>query len=319
MKMNNPWEKLYPDDARRVDTGGKYDFFWIMIEPNMPGLMLKLPALPTKIPRLPKLKSLLITFRSVAGGAALVVGLKENSQLELFETLCRDVVTAGEAADDREDALSRSIMRTMRWHHLLRGGRPQGLSVEEQRGLIGELEFLRKLILGLGPETAIESWVGPMGASKDFELIGSCIEVKARRAASKPFVSISSADQLADVEGHRLFLRVSSVSSAILPEGNDLHDHVRMTAELLEGYSEAYYAWEEALYATGYDPINEYDNRRWLLEQAINFEIVEGFPRIKPPLLNGIEGLRYSVSLEACAPFELQKDLIENIRDGFVQ
>ena len=318
MKMNNPWDKLNSDDARRVDTQGKYDFFWIMIEPKMPGLMLKLPTLPSKTPRLPKLKNLIISFRSIAGGAALVLGLKEHSQLELFETLCRDVVAAGEAAEDREDALSRSIMRTMRWHHLLRGGRTQGLSVEEQRGLIGELEFLRKLILGLGPETAVESWLGPTGASKDFELIGSCIEVKARRAASKPFVFISSADQLADVDGHRLFLRVSSVSSAILPEGQDLHDHVRMTAELLEGNSEAYYAWEEALYATGYDPLNKYDDRRWLLEPAINFEIVEGFPRIIPPLLNGVEGLRYSVSLEACASFEFHEDLIENIKVGLV-
>jgi hypothetical protein len=318
MKMNNPWDQLNSDDARRVDTQGKYDFFWIMIEPKMPGLMLKLSNLPSKTPRLPKLKNLVISFRSIAGGAALVLGLKEHSQLELFETLCRDVVAAGEAAEDREDALSRSIMRTMRWHHLLRGGRTQGLSVEEQRGLIGELEFLRKLILGLGPETAVESWVGPTGASKDFELIGSCIEVKARRAASKPFVFISSADQLADVDGHRLFLRVSSVSSAILPEGQDLHDHVRMTAELLEGNSEAHYAWEEALYATGYDLLNKYDDRRWLLEPAINFEIVEGFPRIIPPLLNGVEGLRYSVSLEACAPFEFHEDLIENIKVGLV-
>ena len=40
--------------------------------------------------------------------------------------------------------------------------------------------------------TAIEAWTGPTGASKDFELIGTCVEVKTQRVAAKPFVAISS-------------------------------------------------------------------------------------------------------------------------------
>lgn len=316
---HDPWVKLDPDDARRVNLGGHHDFFWVVLEAGMPGLMLKLPSLPQPVPRLPKLKNLVVSFRPVAGGSAFVIGLKERSQAEIFETLCRDVVAAGEAGEDRDDALSRAIRRTRRWHHLLRGGRPGGLSVEEQRGLVGELAFLRELVKGLGPETAIEAWIGPMGSAKDFELIGSCIEVKARRIAAKPFVTISSADQLADVEGSRLFLRVANVASAILPEGHDLHDHVRMSAELFEEAGDAYDAWEDALFSTGYDPANEYDGRRWQLGSTTNYEIVEGFPRIASPLPAGIEGVRYALSLDACASFECEADLVESIREGLAR
>ena len=319
MKPHDPWEKLDPNDARRVDVGGRYDFFWVVLEAGMPGLMLKLPSLPQPVPRPPKLKNLVVSFRPVEGGSAFVIGLKERSQAEIFETLCRDVVAAGEAGEHRDEALSRAIQRTRRWHHLLRGGRPDGLSIEEQRGLVGELAFLRELVKGLGPETAIEAWTGPMGSAKDFELIGSCIEVKARRVAAKPFVAISSADQLADVEGCRLFLRVENVASAVLPEGQDLHDHVRMSAELFEESGDAHYTWEDALYSTGYDPANEYDGRRWQLGATTSFEIVDGFPRIASPIPTGIEGVRYSLSLEACAPFEFEADLVAIIREGFAR
>ena len=106
---------------------------------------------------------------------------------------------------NREAALSMTLQRTKRWHYLLQGGKTGGLTVEEQRGLVGELAFLRDLVTELGPRTAIEAWTGPSGSAKDFELINSCIEVKGHRAAANPSISISSENQLADVEGARVF------------------------------------------------------------------------------------------------------------------
>lgn len=316
MTPRDPWEQLGPNEAKRVEAGGRFDFFWVVLEAGMPGMMLKLPSLPQPLPRLPKLKNLVASFRPVSGGSAFVLGLKERSQVEIFDTLCRDVVEAGEAGEDRDEALSRALQRTRRWHHLLRGGRPRGLSIEEQRGLVGELAFLRELVSAFGPETAIEAWTGPTGSAKDFELIGTCVELKSRRVAAKPFVAISSEDQLADVEGSRLCLRVANVASAVLPEGQSLHDHVRMTSYLFEEDGSAFDAWEEAIYSTGYDSENDYDERRWLLGAGMDFEVVEGFPRISSPLAPGVDSVRYSISLDACEPFKLEGDLIEVIRSG---
>ena len=316
LKPLDPWDRLDPDDAKRVDVAGRFDFFWVVLEAGMPGLMLRLPGLPQPLPRLPKLKNLVATFRPVSGGSAYVLGLKEKSQVEIFETLCRDVVEAGEAGADRDEALSRALQRTRRWYHLLRGGKTNGLSVEEQRGLVGELTFLRELVSALGTDTAIEAWTGPTGSAKDFELLGSCVEVKARRVAAKPFVAISSEDQLADVEGSRLCLRVVNVASAVLPEGQSLHDHVRITAEMFEENGTAFEAWEEALYSTGYDPENDYDDRRWLIGSTNDYEVTEGFPRISAPLAPGVENVRYAISLDACEPFKLDGDLLDVIRVG---
>lgn len=316
LKPRDPWERLDPDEAKRVDVEGRFDFFWVVLDAGMPGLMLKLPGLPQPLPRLPKLKNLVASFRPVLGGSAFVLGLRERSQVEIFETLCRDVVEAGEAGADRDEALARALQRTRRWYHLLRGSKSRGLSAEEQRGLVGELAFLRELVSAFGPDTAIEAWTGPTGSAKDFELIGSCVEVKARRVAAKPFVAISSEDQLADVEGSRLYLRVVNVASAVLPEGQSLHDHVRMTAEMFEVDGTAFEAWEETLYSTGYDPENDYDGRRWLLGAATDYEVKEGFPRISVPLAPGVENVRYAIALDVCGPFKLEGNLIDVIRKG---
>jgi len=316
LNRHDPWTQLNPDDARRVNSEGQFDFFWVVLEGGLPGLMLKLPFPPEPAPKLPKLKNLVASFRPAAEGWAFVLGSREISQTEIFETLCRDVVRAGEAAENRDDALARAIQRTRRWHHLLRGGRVGGLSVEEQRGLVGELAFLRELVTSLGSSTSIEAWTDPTGSAKDFELIGACIEIKTLRSAAKPHVTISSEDQLTDVEDSRVFLRVTNVASAVLPEGQSLHDHVRMTAKLFETADDAFDAWEEAIYSTGYDPQNDYGERRWQLGSSTVYEVIEGFPRISTPLPAGVERVRYSLALDACTPFTLDGNLIEIIREG---
>ena len=42
---------------------------------------------------------------------------------------------------------------------------------------------------------ALESWQGPLGGSKDFDLKKTQIEIKAKRTISKPKIKISSEDQ----------------------------------------------------------------------------------------------------------------------------
>lgn len=312
---NSPWKELDPGNAIRVNNNGQFDFFWVTVEEKMPALMLRLPIEPISKPKLPELKNLIASFRIISGRWAFVLALKENSQAELFETLCRDVVESGEKASNLDEALSKAIQRTKRWHHLLRSGRSEGLSIEEQRGLIGELALLRELASSFGSEMAVEAWKGPTGAPKDFELIGCCIEVKTRRTAATPSISISSADQLADCDGGRLFLSVTNVESAIISEGMTLHDYVALTEELFQEDCSTYMKWEDAIYSTGYDPLNKYDDRRWLIRSTTYYEVFEGFPRINCPLPQGLQNVRYSISLDACEPFKINDNTVNYLRE----
>ena len=316
MASDNPWQGLSSGgiDARRVAPSGRQDFFWVVSENSQPGLLLRLADDTDEVRPLPRMRNLDLGYREIAGKRSLVLFLRDAEQKELFASLCHDIVRAGEAATDNGDALRRAIRRTMRWHHLLRGGRPGQLSLEEQRGLMGELRFLGHLIDLIGPRAAIDAWKGPSGSSKDFELEGCLVEVKARRGASKPHVQISSEDQLADVPDCRLFLLVSPVDAVVKPHGQTLTDHVRELERLFSvAEPAAYELWEEAIAESGFDFEDDYSDRRWVTGKSQFHEVLDGFPRLMPPVPVGVSGIRYSIGLEACAPYAVEASVVDQL------
>lgn len=313
-KEQDPWQALSPGavDARRVDPEGQHDFFWVISSKGEPGLLLRIaPGLSEPKP-LPKLRNLDLKFQDVGGNRALVLLLKDAEQRELFCSLCLDIVRAAKTAANNDGALSSTVRRALRWHHLLRGGRSDLLSLEEQRGLLGELQFLRRLMDLIGSYAAIESWKGPSGSSKDFEIDGCLVEVKARRGAAKPFVQISSEDQLSDVEDCSLYLIVSAVDAAIKPDGKTLTDHVLDIEKLYAAAEpEAYRLWEVALAETGFDLDDDYSDRRWTLGKSNEFEVMGEFPRITVPLMPGVSGVKYRIALDACTPFQTEPGALD--------
>ena len=298
------WNGLTFDEARRVDKRGRHDFFWAVVENDNVALALALPEGTERIMPLPRIKSLDIGYRRLGARDALIVALRDPEQVDLFANLCLDIVSAGEQGDTVDEALDRAVRRTLRWHHLLRGGSSDRLSIEEQRGLIGELQFLQLLCAQTGAEAAIEAWRGPEDGAKDFELHGMCVEVKARRGAARPQVQISSEDQLADVAGADVFLLVHDVDAAVKPEGMTLTDHVQVVEDIYRcATMSAYGTWERLLAATGFEWEHDYSDRRWTVGKRSVFRVEAGFPRIPAPVPMGVLNVRYSVALDACAGF----------------
>lgn len=309
MSESGPWSGLAFDEARRVDKRGRHDFFWAVVENDNVALALALPEGTERILPLPRIRSLDIGYRKLGARDALIVGLRDPEQTDLFANLCLDIVSAGELGGTPDEALDRAVRRTLRWHHLLRGGSSDRLSVEEQRGLIGELQFLQLLCAQIGAEAAIEAWRGPEDGAKDFELHGMCVEVKARRGAARPHVQISSEDQLADVAGAEVFLLVHDVDAAVKPEGMTLTDHVQVVEDIYRYASmSAYGTWERLLASTGFNWEHDYSDRRWTVGKRSTFRVDEGFPRISAPVATGVLNVRYSVALDACAGFLIEDE-----------
>lgn len=216
----DPWAGLAPGglDSRRVDSAGRWNFFWSVTIDSFPALVLRVATLPSGRPDLPRLRSLDLRFQGPST-PALVLILRDRAQTAIFETLCRDIIAAAQDASDEEAAVSRFIARTARWHHLLRGG-GAGMSEERQKGLIAEMKLLMALSRVAGSTAALTAWGGPFGAQKDFDDGRLCIEVKSIRSAAKPKVRIASEHQLADVAERDLLLAVLPVDRAAPPGGN---------------------------------------------------------------------------------------------------
>lgn len=309
-----PWMGLEAGkvDTRRVDAKGRWNFFWAVMPRADVALVLQLTALPTPVPDLPKLKNLEIRFQTLPGGPILYIRLKDNAQRELFETLCRDVVVAAELAVTEAEALERAVGRTFRWHYLLRGGKSEILSEEAQKGLIGEIEILKRLVAGLGAKTALMAWTGPSGAPKDFELKADCIEVKARRGASQPFVKISSEHQLADVIDRRLWLAVLAVDRVQSPHGKTLTEIVNdVTGQLEQTEPSAIMDWDLHLADVGYDALHDYSAGRWIVSDPNFYAVTDDFPRIGSPVPLGLSSVTYALALSACEVYRTDWALVE--------
>jgi hypothetical protein len=308
---NSPWDGLEINQARRVNSQGKHDFFWVRMPDRSPALLLRLADDVSEIRPLPKLKHVGVIYRHVDGQNCYCLTLGEGSHLDIFETLCRDVVEAAEQAPDNQSALARALRRTLRWHHLLRGGSARGMSLEEQRGLVGELAFLRELCELLDPYTAVAAWqgTGQEGGAKDFEMNGVFFEIKSRRSAAHPKVRISSEAQLMGIEGARFFLRVQDVDTTIADEGDNLQAHVEKTGRFFDGDLAALDVWEQRLASTGYSPEHVEEERRWQLGAGSTFEVLEGFPRLVPPLPQGVDNVEYTIRLDACLDFKREQPL----------
>ena len=312
---DTPWSGLEAGkvDTRRVAASARWNWFWAVMPRVDVALVLQLSDLPKPAPDLPKLRNLEIRFQTLPGGPILYIRLNDSAQLELFETLCRDVMAAGELAQTEAEALERAIGRTFRWHYLLRGGKLGVLSEEAQKGLIGEIDVLKLLIATLGAKPALTAWTGPSGAPKDFELKADCIEVKARRGASQPFVKITSEHQLADVPERRLWLGVLAVDKVQPPHGRTLTEYVDEVTDLLErAEPSAIMDWDLHLADAGYDILHDYSAWRWIVSSPEFHAVAEGFPRIAAPVPLGVTGVTYALALSACAPFRTDWDVVRS-------
>lgn len=315
MLNDTPWSGLEAGrvDTRRVSAAARWNWFWAVMPQADAALVLQLETLPQPAPDLPKLRSIEVHFQTLPGGPILYIRLKDASQLELFETLCRDVMAASELASSEAEALERAIRRTFRWHYLLRGGRPDALSEEAQKGLIGEIEVLKLLTNSLGAKAALAAWMGPSGAPKDFEFKAGCIEVKARREASRPFVNIANEHQLADVPGRHLWLGVLSVDRVQLPHGRTLADYITEVTELLERTEpSARMDWDLHLADAGFDALHDYSSWRWIVSPPEFHRVAEDFPRITAPVPLGVSDVNYTLALSACAPFRTDWDTVRS-------
>jgi hypothetical protein len=307
MSNDAPWSGLEVGkiDTRRVDASAHWNWFWAVMPRADVALLLKLSELPAPLPELPKLRNLEIRFQTLPGGPILYIRLKDGAQLDLFEALCRDVIAAGELAETEAEALERAIGRTFRWHYLLRGGQIEVLSEEAQKGLVGEIEVLKLLIDALGAKPALTAWTGPSGAPKDFELKADCIEVKARRGASQPFVKISSEHQLTDVPHRRLWLGIIAVDKVQAPHGLTLTEHVDEVTRLLERTApSAIMDWDLHLADAGFDVLHDYSAWRWIVSNPEFHAVTKGFPRIATPVPLGVGNVNYALAISACTPFQ---------------
>jgi len=329
---DDPWSDLEPPtasdviNARRVDGKLRWGFFWAKGIDRRCLLILQHDPVSASRSPLPKIRGIEVSSSDPDDGGQRMLSLKliEAQHRDIFVKLCRDIVNAASSAESEHEAVETFLARTWRWHHLLRGGGDQRLSGEEQKGLIGEMLVLHGLLTPeIGIRDSVQAWRGPTGAPKDFEIGRICVEVKARRGAARPFVAISSEDQL-DVEGSdALFLYVVEldVAPANVETAFTVTDVARHVREVIGADQPTADLFEQLLAASGFLWDDDYSDFRWMAGPHRLLRVNYGFPCItRAKAGSGVSRVRYEIALPECEAFRVDdadlKSMIRGLNDG---
>lgn len=312
----DPWEKLTPPgaasaiNARRVNAKNPWGFFWARDIEGKCLLVLQHAPASAATGHLPRLKDIEIIDAKDpdAGTPMLVFRLLRMEHRDIFHTLCLDIVTCAENAESEKEAMDVALARTWRWHHLLRGGGEGRLSAEEQKGLIGELLALERLLLThMSPHDAVTVWRGPLNAPKDFDIGNICIEAKSRRGAASPCVTISSEHQLDSGGIEALFLYVVDLNQAPIntPASFNLPQTAQRIREKIEAKDiMASGLFESRLAAAGFRWEDDYSDFLWIEGESRVYRVSDGFPCLTAKLIApGVSRVTYSISLIQCEPY----------------
>ena len=228
------------------------------------------------------------------GGFNLSLSLLSENETAVFIEMCRDLLSFAEGAQDESEALKNFWQRYKHWQNLFTVAKDDLLSDERQRGLIGELLFLREQIMNGRPlKEAVAGWLGPLKEHQDFSYGETWFEIKTVTEQAEK-VRIPSLEQLSlKTPGELIVYRLAKTS-----DGFTLNSLVKNLSDLLEKNPSSAQRFEVLLFQTGYVEREEYDEQSYRLAENMRFVVDEKFPRLTKDILpSAIVEASYTLNL----------------------
>ncbi|MGH4125491.1 MAG: PD-(D/E)XK motif protein [Clostridium sp.] len=207
--------------------------------------------------------------------------LMDENFSDQFYRLCYDLIDSSRGCDKNEESYRYVLNLFLKWKRMMRASGNTKLSIEEIKGLIGELMILyRELNLGRDSEELINSWQGPEGYYQDFIFSDTWYEIKAITKRSEK-ISISSVEQLdVNIEGILYTITLDKVDS-VTNNTIDLNSIINMIKEKLKDYLTQLDKFIVRLDLMGYSYSKEYDEYIFEIGKIKSYSVDDNFPRLR--------------------------------------
>lgn len=267
------------DSFQRVDPGHLLDLYCGYDQMRRYTLLLISSVEPKSLIS-SKVIDVTVGRRATDGRWALSFSLVDNSFKDLFLQFCDDMIVASQALKDPANGAEFLCVRYIGWQEMLSASRGDLLSKSEIKGLIGEMIFLRDVLIPqYGREMSLQAWMGPKMADQDFVFPDTWYEVKATTSDAEQ-VRISSIEQLdCAVEGTLAVLSLDQTSAV---------DEQRVTANSLfwelmgdMGVDALKAAFSNLLLKMGFYPRPEYEEYVYRLNGIRQYRVDRDFPCLR--------------------------------------
>lgn len=232
---------------------------------------------------------------------------------DVFDTLVADVLSAVINETDIKVILKNYSNRLIKWQSLFERFKQQGLTLEEQRGLFGELFFLRKFLQTNSDfQNIVASWIGAEKQIRDFQFGRWSVEVKTTHGNNHQKIHISSERQLDTRNLDYLF--VNHISLDVRQQsGETLNQLVDAVTEILTRDFTALNQFRNKLTEAGFFDHHRslYAETGYFIRQEVFYKVENMFPRIEErDIRGGVGDVKYSIVVSQCSDFIRAEEVV---------
>lgn len=231
----------------------------------------------------------------------LVLKLKDANYIDLFNDLILSLYNRVFRISDNKTSIQEFVNTFYKWAEFFEEPDSSKLSIEQVKGIIGELNYLKDILKSSNLENIdlqLESWIGPYDTSNDFVFDNKNVEIKAKDFSSQT-IKISSEFQLEIEPFKTLELVIVSMQTDYI-NGVSLSDSISICIDLIRKRYGNISIFLRALRQIGLSPevSKDYDNFKFRIINSKVYDCTGGdFPKLTTqniPL--GISNLKYSLN-----------------------
>jgi hypothetical protein len=307
---------------QRVEPEIMVDFYGVVEKPsNKCSLMLRLSKdeMPQRS-QLPIAEGLQVLPVAIKDGEdvinALMLRLENIKYKDVFTVLANDIIQTT-LEQPSNNPVKVFLERIRQWQKCLSIQGASGLNKEEQKGLYGELFFLRELLKqGFAGKKSVNAWVGPSSAVNDFQFDNCSVEVKTSSSKRIQELSINGALQLDERHSPNLYLFHLSVdlTQTIGETLNEIVASVRELYSKIDGKNPD--DFNVKLNMAGYldAQADKYSEVKYRFRDGKTYKVHGDFPRIREGEYRpGVGSIQYYICISGCEEYKIPTENIINI------
>lgn len=245
-------------------------------------------------------------YEDQSGKWNLSLTLQDSKFEEVFLRLADDVHGRSAGAGNEHMALDRVRVVFDEWRRLLKPRAVGVLSMEELRGLVGELWLLLSEFANpRSMDAAVDGWLGPLGLPQDFWYPEDGFYEAKAVGPSTTRVRISSENQLDQEDLELLVLQVANTDEGTQGAIN-LPALAGRVLEKLAGDAASVDPFHERMERMGVNLAEEFYRDTWfVVTRVTGYDVLDSFPAIRASALPaGVQRVIYQVELAAIEEFK---------------